>query len=172
VTLPPRRTLLRRAAGAMAVTVLVAGTLGYVQAHWRLAIDRSQYPCLDPHRVFLVTLGQAEPLPGTFVTFATKAVPLFEDGTLFTKQVVAGPGSTVHVGPDGVEVGGQSLPYSEYALDRLAKRAAGAVDLRPREYLIPKGHVFVAGTHPRSYDSRYYGPVPLAGMLGEATPLW
>ncbi len=34
------------------------------------------------------------------------------------------------------------------------------------------GEVFLLGTHPASFDSRYFGPVPASTVLGVAHPLW
>jgi len=36
----------------------------------------------------------------------------------------------------------------------------------PGRYRVPPGSVWLVGTHPRSWDSRYYGPVPAHGVLG------
>ena len=32
--------------------------------------------------------------------------------------------------------------------------------------------LLLLGTHPDSYDSRYYGPVPRANVAATCTPLW
>lgn len=37
---------------------------------------------------------------------------------------------------------------------------------------IPSGKVFATGTHPRSYDSRYFGFVDVATIERGASPLW
>lgn len=38
--------------------------------------------------------------------------------------------------------------------------------------VVPPGHVLVAGDHPRSFDSRYFGAIPIQSVVGEARPLW
>lgn len=38
--------------------------------------------------------------------------------------------------------------------------------------VIPKGKYFVTGTHPRSYDSRYFGFVDQSNIERGAKPLW
>ena len=37
---------------------------------------------------------------------------------------------------------------------------------------VPTGQLFLVGTHPRSYDSRYFGFVDAREILHQALPLW
>ena len=37
---------------------------------------------------------------------------------------------------------------------------------------VPEGQLFLVGTHPRSYDSRYFGFVDAREILHQALPLW
>jgi len=37
---------------------------------------------------------------------------------------------------------------------------------------VPAGQLFLVGTHPRSYDSRYFGFVDAREILHQALPLW
>ena len=37
---------------------------------------------------------------------------------------------------------------------------------------VPAGQLFLVGTHPRSYDSRYFGFVAAREILHQALPLW
>jgi type IV secretory pathway protease TraF len=38
---------------------------------------------------------------------------------------------------------------------------------------VGSGDIWVLSGHdPRSFDSRYFGPVPVANVQGEARPLW
>ena len=37
---------------------------------------------------------------------------------------------------------------------------------------VPAGQLFLVGTHPRSYDSRYFGFVDTRDILHQALPLW
>lgn len=34
------------------------------------------------------------------------------------------------------------------------------------------GEIFLLNPHPDSLDSRYFGPLPVASVIGRATPLW
>lgn len=38
--------------------------------------------------------------------------------------------------------------------------------------VVPNGYVFAIGTHKRSYDSKYYGFVPIASIERGVTPIW
>lgn len=135
-------------------------------------MDRSEHACLDPYRWFLVTLGHIEPQIGQIVTFKSQGIPLYSDDTLFTKQVLAGPGATVRVGSFAVVVDGVELPYTEEGLQLLASTGDVPAVGQVREYQLSEGEMFVTGTNPRSYDSRYYGPVSTDQIVGVARPLW
>jgi type IV secretory pathway protease TraF len=37
---------------------------------------------------------------------------------------------------------------------------------------VKKGEVFVFIDNSKSFDSRYYGPIPAAELIAKATPLW
>jgi type IV secretory pathway protease TraF len=40
-------------------------------------------------------------------------------------------------------------------------------------YVIPPGEVWLVSTFsPRSWDSRYFGPVPASAIVSALTPLW
>jgi conjugative transfer signal peptidase TraF len=85
------------------------------------------------------------------------------------KHVAAVAGDRVDVSERAVRVNGQALPNS----GRLARDCAG----RPLSR-IPAGHYTIApnriwlyGPAARSWDSRYFGPQPIANILGTATPV-
>ena len=86
------------------------------------------------------------------------------------KPAAAVAGDRVLVSPDGVAVNGAVLPHSA----QLAADSAGRP--LPRwptgEYAVRPGEVWAVATHaPNSWDSRYWGPVPLSSVFGVARPL-
>lgn len=83
------------------------------------------------------------------------------------KRVAALPGDQVHVDPAGLTVNGRPLPgTARLSLDRRG-RPVPAVEAGPRT--VPPGTVWLYSAHsPRSWDSRYYGGVPLAGVRSTA----
>ncbi|WP_415024160.1 conjugative transfer signal peptidase TraF [Bradyrhizobium sp.] len=82
------------------------------------------------------------------------------------KTVVGVAGETVSIG-ERVSINGRTLPASDVRQTDAAGRSlspfAGGV--------IPAGDLFLHSDFAGSYDSRYFGPLPSAGVLGLARPL-
>jgi len=86
------------------------------------------------------------------------------------KQVVALPGDEVDVQQRSVTVNGRLLDCSElHDVDSLG---------RPLEHVslgrmkVSEGEAWVLGVHrERSWDSRYFGPIPASSIVGVARPL-
>nr|WP_082510048.1 MULTISPECIES: conjugative transfer signal peptidase TraF [unclassified Rhizobium] len=83
------------------------------------------------------------------------------------KTVTATSGQIVEVGMD-IHVDGQFLPNSTVALvdkqDRKMTPYKGGT--------IPPGTAYLHSDFPGSYDSRYFGPLPISGVLGLAQEVW
>jgi conjugative transfer signal peptidase TraF len=87
------------------------------------------------------------------------------------KPIAATAGDVVAVSVAGVAVNGQEVrgtaPLNQDSAGRPLKPVpAGA-------YRVATGEVWLLSGHdPRSFDSRYFGPVPEANVRGIARPLW
>jgi len=85
------------------------------------------------------------------------------------KRVAAVGGDRVDVAERFVSVNGRMLADS----GRFERDAAGMP--LPRipvgRYVVAPNKVWLYGPNPRSWDSRYYGAQPVAGVLGTATPV-
>lgn len=82
------------------------------------------------------------------------------------KTVVGLPGQHIEI-DDIVMIDGRVLPHSN-------ARAADAQGRALPSYtggLVPSGHLFLHSSFAGSYDSRYFGPIPAAGLLGLARPV-
>lgn len=88
------------------------------------------------------------------------------------KPIAAVPGDTIVVRPDGVMVvNGTALPNSRSLYHDDAGRALFGYP--PGIYPVAPGEVWLISTYsPRSFDSRYLGPVPISSIRGAVTPLW
>ena len=83
------------------------------------------------------------------------------------KTVVATSGQIIEV-RDDVLVDGWSLPRS-----RLARVDGQGREMAPhRGGVVSPGTVFLHSGFPGSFDSRYFGPLPMEGILGLAREVW
>ena len=87
------------------------------------------------------------------------------------KPIAARPADVVELSAKGMSVNGQLLPNTA----PLATDTAG----RPLphwpfgKYVVAPGTLWAASSYnPRSFDSRYFGPVKEGSILGRLVPLW
>lgn len=109
---------------------------------------------------------QTGPVPvGDYGVFAIDARVgrNFKPGTLFVKLVVGRPGDLVEVTPDGTKVNGKIVAGEMDAI-----LTSENPDDYKKTFILGVGEYFVVGTRPRSYDSRYWGPVRLSQFVGQA----
>lgn len=85
------------------------------------------------------------------------------------KTVAAVPGDKVAVTRQAVLVNGRPLPGSQpQALDGQGR----PMPVAWQAGRLPDGQYWLASPAPRSYDSRYFGPVERGDLLGVATLIW
>ena len=87
------------------------------------------------------------------------------------KPVAAVAGDRVTVTPRGIAVDGQPVEHTAQLVRDSAGRPLRPV--APGVYPVMPGQVWLLSGHdPRSFDSRYFGPVPTVNVHGVARPLW
>lgn len=87
------------------------------------------------------------------------------------KPVVAAEGDIVAVSGAGVTVDGQAVQDTAPLAQDSAGRALQPYP--PGAYPVAPGEIWLLSGHdPRSFDSRYFGPVPAANVRGIARPVW
>lgn len=86
------------------------------------------------------------------------------------KPVAAVAGDQVVVSRQGIAVNGEMLPGSKAATKDSAGRQLSP--LRPGTYTVQPGTVWLVSSYSKSFDSRYFGPLPSANILGTAKPIW
>ena len=86
------------------------------------------------------------------------------------KHAAALPGDVVVATPDGIAVNGQPMPNTS----RLDADSRGEpLPPLPASGQVPDGWVWLLSTYAgRSFDSRYWGPVPLSTLRGRVRPVW
>lgn len=86
------------------------------------------------------------------------------------KYAAALPGDVVTATAEGIAVNGQPLPNTS----RVDADSKGRpLPPLPASGQVPDGWVWLLSTHAgRSFDSRYWGPVPLSTLRGRVRPVW
>jgi conjugative transfer signal peptidase TraF len=80
---------------------------------------------------------------------------------------VAAEGQSVDIG-EHVSVEGRQLAHSEvHRVD-----AEGRALVAWSGGTVPPGYLFLHSDFAGSFDSRYFGPIPAAGLLGSAVPIY
>ncbi len=90
------------------------------------------------------------------------------------KTVVAGPGDRIELAKDALIVIHRDGRRARYA-GRLHRDSRGRLipSIALGRYDVPAGTYWLGATYsPRSYDSRYFGPVNAQQIQGPAAPLW
>ncbi|MQB33955.1 conjugative transfer signal peptidase TraF [Rhizobium rhizogenes] len=83
------------------------------------------------------------------------------------KTIVALPGDRVVISGE-VVIDDRPIPASAV---RATDGAGRAIHPYPGG-VVPPGHLFLHSSFASSYDSRYFGPIPASGLLGQARPVF
>jgi conjugative transfer signal peptidase TraF len=87
------------------------------------------------------------------------------------KPVFAIDGDTITVGPSGLELDGNPVSRTEPLWRDSEGRQLPRVP--NGQYVVRPGEVWLISTYsPRSWDSRYFGPVPVSAIISALSPLW
>ena len=92
----------------------------------------------------------------------------------FIKRVIATEGQTIEVRDRQVFIDGKPWddPHATWVTQRRAGGAGGTGD-NYGPYTVPKDYVFVMGDNrDQSYDSRFWGPVPITDIKGQALVIY
>jgi conjugative transfer signal peptidase TraF len=112
----------------------------------------------EPYGTFAISRGYR-----TAGTCADGAKPLM-------KPIIAVAGDTVECSRDGIRVNGERLPNTRPLTHDSAGRPLIAWTFG--RFIVAPGTVWVASSyHSRSYDSRYFGPIPSDAIVGHVRPL-
>ena len=123
-----------------------------------------------PYKLFLVDTWTKEYSLNDLVVFkAERTEPVILEGQNVVKFVRGVSGDVVSIVAGGVRVNDtqhNSIPLQQA---KYFKKELSDFD---DEYLVPEEAFFAMGTHLRSYDSRYWGPVFNDQIVGLAYPIF
>lgn len=153
-----------RRIGHLASLVAVLGAfsgLHYAKDRWAFGLNMTKSL---PHWAFVVDSRRA-PRRGDLVMFAPPANRFYD--APFVKRIVGVAGDRVENRDGRIFVAGELVGVAKtVASDGSPLTAIESIE-------IPPGHVFVAGEHRDSFDSRYQeiGLVPESRFVGKAAPV-
>ena len=153
---------------AAVIALGVAGVVGLesLEGTWKLATDVQKYYRCLPFNWYLVTSGSQErnPSRGDLVQFRPPhSAARFSEQFEVIKIVAGESGDSWQIKEDKLFVNDEL--WGDLHLMTLLGYEPGALD---GEGTVPQGHVYVLGTNPSSYDSRYWGPLPKDHVTGYA----
>jgi len=175
---PPSRRPRDAAVAALSILIAAMGFAAYGSAllcrqylvEAFVVPEGAMAPTLEPgDKILAWKWGYASPRRGDIIAFIN---PMNRSQN-YVKRVVAVAGETVEFRKDGLYVNGSKL--TEGVFGRLphafvdSQRYAAPDQL----YTVPEGTVFVAGDNsPRSFDSRFFGAIPLEDVIGRAYKIY
>ncbi len=119
----------------------------------------------------LVEFCPAEPFASLALSRGYRDQGVCSDGGApLLKPVVARAGDLVQVSGAGIAVNGRLLPNT--APLRADTKGRPLTSWPPSRYTVEPGFVWVASSYsPRSFDSRYFGPVAISSVRDHVRPL-
>ncbi|MBR8043368.1 signal peptidase I [Burkholderia cenocepacia] len=155
---------------AITIAVMVGAHVA-VKRHWvpHIFYEAQSVACLPwdfyfPHKAAFNAIRR-----GDIVWFRAEGLgPRFKDGTPMAKLAAALPGDRILILNSRLYVNGKywgSLGLGE----RVLHKPPGYFD---REFTVGSGELFVLGTEPRSFDSRYWGVIHESQIQGTLSVLF
>lgn len=153
----------------LALFVIAAAGL-YLGTRFRIGIDSQVHKCLPPYSVWLIDRYDRAPARGgTFSFFAGFAMqPFFAPGQIVIKRVLGLPGDRVSVAPERTTVNAVSVGEGLKLATALRQPPQAFV----RDEIVPAEAVWMMGGTSDSFDSRYWGALPVAQIRGRAYGLF
>lgn len=131
----------------------------YLHTSAEIAAGQLVTACLDPSNPAVAVAIERRYLPPGHCPGGTAPV---------LKPVVAMAGDHIHAGIDGLAVNGHVLPNTRpLATDPRGRELPRSA----RDYTVPAGMVVLIVSNPTSFDSRYFGAVPISRIESAAKPL-
>ena len=132
--------------------------------------ETQEHKCL-PFTMYLIDKGNHEIGRGDYVMIKSdeRMEPFFKRGTKIAKLAKAVEGDRVEIRHGLVKINGkESGTLESYTLEKLNMSA----DMFNRTLVVGPGELWVQGTLPRTFDSRYWGTVKPEQVAGKAYPIF
>ena len=156
--------------GLLLSSFVVAGTVG-LRFNASPSLPVGLYITSADSDTDLVEFCPGEPYASLAASRGYRSAGTCPDGASpFMKQVIARPGDMVELSTEGIVVNGRRIVNTQPRDRDSAGRPLQAWQFGI--YRVALGTVWVASSyHPRSFDSRYFGPIPIASIRTRVRPL-
>lgn len=156
----------------VAVGVLVALAVAVsAMFNLRLGFGAQEIDCIDSHINITRLETPSKVEQGDLVVFiAPKQLGENIAGHLVIKKVGAVAGDRIQIEKGMLYINDVKVGPLDVA-DKAAIRMNVSVDSFSRSEVVPEGFVFAIGTKPRTFDSRYWGMLPVSSIVGSAFPV-
>ena len=140
----------------------------------RLGFGAQSVDCIDA-QVFITQLRAPSLIKkDDYIVFANttgqKIMGSRFDGHLIVKKVGGMEGDTIKIAEQKLFINDVYIGKLDIA-DKAAKELGVPVNSFEKSILIPKGKLFLVGTKPHSFDSRYWGLVDHSLIVGSVYPV-
>lgn len=155
---------------AMPLLAAVLGVGAYLGDRFHLGIDDQKELCLPgQHRWFLIDRHDQNVWRGDSVAFSadSRMAPWFSQGRVVVKITTGVTGDRVQVDAKHILINGKTVAEGLALCEKLGKNPLDFT----RQINVPGGALWVTGTHPNSFDSRYWGFVFESQIIGKAYAL-
>ncbi len=142
----------------------------YAGTRFRVGIAGQENSCL-PYKYYVIDFGSKKIEANGYVAFESddRLEPHYGSGSLFIKQIRAIEGDVVKIN-DGV------LSINKKNEGVFDANILQKIDKKPQQldvdFVVLPGNVWVMGTSPDSFDSRYWGTVKPSQVKGRVYPLF
>lgn len=155
---------------AMPVLAVVLSLGAYLGDRFHLGIDDQKELCLSgDHRWFLIDRHDQNIWRGDRVAFEAdeRMAPWFPLGRVVVKIATGVTGDHVQIDANHTVINGATVSEGLALSEKLGKTPRDFT----RQLSIPGNAIWVTGSHPRSFDSRYWGFVYERQIIGKAYAL-
>lgn len=153
---------------ALPIAAVFSAAALYLTDRYSIGIDPQASTCL-PWRVFVVDKHDKVMVRGEIYAFKSQSMePFFKNGTQVIKYADGVPGDRVKVTESEVTVNGVLVGEGVALSEKLKKPPSRYV----REEIVPPAKFWFMGRTKDSFDSRYWGYVGSADIIGRAYPIW
>ncbi|MGI9303500.1 MAG: S26 family signal peptidase [Gammaproteobacteria bacterium] len=165
-----RKKLLVGSFKVLLAFALVYPPIAYFESRYIIGVDPvASGMSSTPYRFYLIDTNDRDLRRGDYFAFNSRGMgPFYGDGIKIVKQLVGVDGDHISVA-SRVSVNGEAMGELPHVQPReklwyLGKRPADYI----RDLTLSNGQYWAMGSHPRSFDSRYWGPVLEDQVIGRA----